>query len=129
MRRGVGARCVRPSAHRGPRSRYRGPMSALMMRPAVASEAGPRANNEDAAFASPRLAVVADGGGGAIGGEIASSLAGNKLVSLDKRRLAQPLARELGAVVADANAAIEFVIEYDPRFAGMGTTVTAVALS
>ncbi len=32
-------------------------------------------------------------------------------------------------MVADANAAIEFVGAYDPGLAGMGTTLTAVALS
>lgn len=104
-------------------------MMALTMRPAVASEVGVRQNNEDAAFASARLAAVADGVGGAIAGEVASTLAINKLIGLDKRRLAAPLERELGAVVEDANAVIEFVISYDPGLAGMGTTLTAVALS
>jgi PPM family protein phosphatase len=104
-------------------------MTALTMRPAVASDAGVRQNNEDAAFASARLAAVADGVGGAVAGEVASSLAINKLIGLDKRRLAEPLRRELEAVVDDANAVIDFVISYDPGLAGMGTTLTAVALS
>ena len=104
-------------------------MSALMMRPAIASELGPRANNEDAAFASSRLAAVADGVGGAIAGEIASGLAINKIGSLDKSRLEHPLPQEVATVVADANEAIDFVISYDAGFAGMGTTLTAVALS
>jgi serine/threonine protein phosphatase PrpC len=104
-------------------------MTALTMRPAVASEVGVRQNNEDAAFASARLAAVADGVGGAIAGEVASGLAINKVIGFDKRRLTQPLERELGAVVDDANAVIDFVISYDPGLAGMGTTLTAVALS
>jgi PPM family protein phosphatase len=104
-------------------------MPALMMRPALATEAGPRPDNEDSAYASARLAAVADGVGGATAGEIASALAINKLISLDKRRLEGSLAGELGAAVADANAAIEFVVEYDPALAGLGTTLTAVALS
>jgi PPM family protein phosphatase len=104
-------------------------MTALTMRPAVASEVGVRQNNEDAAFASARLAAVADGVGGAIAGEVASGLAINKVIGLDKRRLTEPLERELGAVVDDANAVIDFVISYDPGLAGMGTTLTAVALS
>jgi protein phosphatase len=104
-------------------------MTALTMRPAVASDAGVRQNNEDAAFASARLAAVADGVGGAVAGEVASSLAINKLIGLDKRRLAEPLPRELEAVVDDANSVIDFVISYDPGLAGMGTTLTAVALS
>jgi PPM family protein phosphatase len=102
---------------------------ALMMRSAVVSEVGPRENNEDAAFASARLAAVADGVGGAIAGEVASRLAIVKIMSLDKRRLEHPLHQELTAAVADANAVIEFVISHDPHLAGMGTTLTAVAVS
>jgi serine/threonine protein phosphatase PrpC len=100
-----------------------------MIQPAVVSEVGPRENNEDAAFASPRLAAVADGVGGATSGEVASRLAIDKIISLDKRRLEHPLREELTTAVADANAVIEFVISYDPKLTGMGTTLTAVALS
>lgn len=99
------------------------------MSPVVVSDVGPRTNNEDAAFASSRLAAVADGVGGAVAGELASGLAINKIVGLDKRRLERSLPQEMSAVVADANAVIDFVISYDPRLAGMGTTLTAVALS
>ena len=100
-----------------------------MMQPAFVTEVGPRENNEDAVFASPRLAAVADGVGGAIAGEVASRLAIHKIISLDKRRLEHPLQQELAAAMADANAVIEFMISYDPDLAGMGTTLTAVALS
>jgi PPM family protein phosphatase len=102
---------------------------ALMMQPAVVSEVGPRENNEDTVYASPRLAVVADGVGGAIAGEVASRLAVHKIISLDKRRLERPLQQELTAAVADANAVIAFVISCDPELTGMGTTLTAVALA
>jgi protein phosphatase len=104
-------------------------MTALTMRTAVVSEVGPRENNEDAAYASPRLLAVADGVGGATAGEVASGLAIRKLVALANRRIEEPLALELSAAVADANAVIEFLVDYDPRLAGMGTTLTAVALS
>jgi protein phosphatase len=104
-------------------------MPELTMRPAVLSEVGPRENNEDAAYASPRLVAVADGVGGATAGEVASGLAIRKLIALANRRIEHPLALELSAAVADANAVIEFVIDHDPRLAGMGTTLTAVALS
>jgi protein phosphatase len=50
-------------------------VSALTMQTEVLSKVGVRENNEDAAFASPRLLAVADGVGGAAGGEIASRLA------------------------------------------------------
>jgi protein phosphatase len=104
-------------------------MPALMMRTAVVSEVGPRENNEDSACVSPRLVAVADGVGGAAAGEVASGLAIRKLSALKSRRIEHPLELELGAAIADANAVIGFVIDHDPRLAGMGTTLTAVALS
>jgi serine/threonine protein phosphatase PrpC len=100
-----------------------------MMQPAFVTEVGARENNEDAVFASPRLAAVADGVGGAIAGEVASRLAIHTIISLDKRRLEHPLQQELTAAVTDANALIEFVIFHDPHLTGMATTLTAVALS
>jgi PPM family protein phosphatase len=74
-----------------------------MLQPTVLSEVGLRHNNEDAVYASPRLVAVADGVGGAAAGELASSLAILKMISLDKRRLLQPLDRELTDAVVDAN--------------------------
>jgi protein phosphatase len=65
-------------------------MPALMLVPAVLSEVGLRGNNEDAAFASPRLIAVADGVGGAAAGELASQAAIMKLRALDNRRLWAP---------------------------------------
>jgi PPM family protein phosphatase len=47
-------------------------MTALMLECAVRTDAGPRPNNEDAVFADPRLAAVADGVGGAAAGEVVS---------------------------------------------------------
>ena len=104
-------------------------VAALTMQTAVVSEAGPRENNEDAVCVSPRLVAVADGVGGAAAGEVASGLAVRKMLALAGRRLEQQLELELSAAVADANDVIEFVISYDPELAGMGTTLTAVALS
>ncbi len=99
------------------------------MRPITLSEVGPRENNEDAAFASPRLAAVADGVGGAVAGELASRLAIDAMTALDKRRLEHPLDAELAGAVANANTVIELATVYDPQVAGMATTLTAVALS
>ena len=80
---------------------------------------------------SPRRAsvAVADGVGGAAAGEIASSLAILKMAALDKRRLLQPLDRELSDTLADANDLISLATLYEPQNAGMATTLTAVALS
>lgn len=99
------------------------------MQPAVISEVGRRENNEDAVFASPRLIAVADGVGGAAAGEVASMLAILKMIALEKRRIERPLEQELYDAVLDANAVIAFATFYEPRHAGMGTTLTAVVLS
>lgn len=104
-------------------------MACLAMQPVVVSETGRRKNNEDSAFASSRLVAVADGVGGAAAGEVASGLAIQKMIALDKRRLINPLEQELGDAVLDANALIEFAVFYAPAHAGMGTTLATVALS
>ena len=58
---------------------------AVSFRYAVHTDLGTvRTNNEDSAFASPRLLVLADGMGGHVGGEIASAAAIEALRSLDK---------------------------------------------
>ena len=54
---------------------------------AIRSDTAQRANNEDAAFASPRLAAIADGVGGAAAGEVASRTVIHALIQLDKCRL------------------------------------------
>jgi PPM family protein phosphatase len=104
-------------------------MERLTMRGIALSEVGPRENNEDAAFTSPRLAAVADGVGGAVAGELASRLAIDAMNALDTRRLEGSLEDELATAVANANAVIELACVHDPRVAGMATTLTAVALS
>ena len=103
--------------------------TALALESAVRTDVGPvRSKNEDAAYASPRLAAVADGVGGAAAGEVASRAAIDALVALDKRRLDRPLPEALRTAVADGNARIGFITECRPRTAGMSTTLTAVAL-
>jgi protein phosphatase len=104
-------------------------VSALILQPTVVSEVGLRGNNEDAAFASPRLVAVADGVGGAAAGERASSAAIMKLAALDNRRLVNALETELADAIADANDLISFATFAEPRHAGMATTLTAVAMS
>lgn len=104
-------------------------MTALMLRPTILSEVGLRGNNEDAAFASPRLLAVADGVGGAAAGETASNAAIMKMAALDNRRLVNALEDELTDAVADANDLISFATFYEPRHTGMATTLTAVAMA
>jgi len=104
-------------------------MTALSFSAAVRTDVGPvRGNNEDTAYASARLAAVADGVGGAAAGEVASRAAIDALVHLDKCRVDEPLDRALASAVASGNAAIGFIAGCRPRMAGMSTTLTAVAL-
>lgn len=104
-------------------------MSPLQFEFAVRTDLGRRVNNEDRAFASERLAVVADGVGGAAAGEVASRLAVERMIELDKRRLLAPLEDELRDAVAGANQAIGFTVDCRPDHAGMATTITTVALT
>jgi serine/threonine protein phosphatase PrpC len=83
-----------------------------------------RASNEDAAIVGDRVAGVADGMGGAPGGDIASALAANIVVA----GFAGTGAGELAAVVRSANAAIRDRAASDARLGGMGTTLCCAGL-
>jgi serine/threonine protein phosphatase PrpC len=102
---------------------------ALMLECATRSEVGRRANNEDAVYASPRLAAVADGVGGAAAGEVASQWIIQSLVQLDKCRLGDSLDVALERAIAWGNQTIRFVADCRPELAGMSTTLTAIALT
>ncbi|UJA18759.1 serine/threonine-protein phosphatase [Thermoleophilia bacterium SCSIO 60948] len=93
------------------------------------SETGQRPNNEDAAYASPRMVAVADGVGGHAAGEVASHQAIGALHSLDKRRLEGELSDALAAAIDWGNAAIALVADAEPATRGMATTLSAVAIS
>jgi serine/threonine protein phosphatase PrpC len=102
---------------------------ALTLNSEIRSHVGRRPNNEDAAYASPRLAAIADGVGGAAAGEVASRTAINALIHLDKCRLGGRLDDALRDAVSWGNQTIGFVTECRPNTAGMGTTLTAIALA
>jgi PPM family protein phosphatase len=103
-------------------------VTGLTLQCAARTDVGRRPNNEDAVFASPRLAAVADGVGGAAAGEVASRTLINALVHIDKCRLAGRLDAALVAGIAWGNETIGFIAGCRPAMAGMSTTVTAVAL-
>jgi PPM family protein phosphatase len=103
-------------------------VTGLTLQCAARTDVGRRPNNEDAVFASPRLAAVADGVGGAAAGEVASRTLINALVHVDKCRLAGSLDDALAAGIAWGNETIGFIAGCRPAMAGMSTTVTAVAL-
>ena len=105
------------------------PVRGLALCSAVRSDVGRRANNEDSVFASTRLAVVADGVGGAAAGEVASRTIVDALIGLDKRRVPGRLDDALAEAVAWGNDTIGFVATCRPQTRGMSTTLTAVALA
>ena len=93
-----------------------------------ASHAGNvRANNEDRFDSVPELGffVVADGLGGAAGGERASALAVKTLVEEVRSAEAAPTASAVAEAIELANKRIRWEAENDPCLEGMGCTVTA----
>src|SRR4051794_30342181 len=102
-------------------------MTGLMLECSARSDVGRRPNNEDAVFASPRLAAVADGVGGAAAGEVASRTLINALVHVDKCRLQGRVEDALAEGIARGNETIGFIAGCRPAMAGMSTTVTAGA--
>jgi PPM family protein phosphatase len=103
-------------------------VTGLSLQCVVRTDVGRRPNNEDAVFASPRLAAVADGVGGAAAGEVASQTLINALIHVDKCRLRGRLEDALAEGIARGNETIRFIAGCRPAMAGMSTTVTAVAL-
>jgi protein phosphatase len=87
-----------------------------------------RSANEDALFASPGggLFAVADGMGGARAGEVAAKAAVDELAGLEERD--QVRERELATVVEQANRRIHELSQSDESLAGMGTTMTTLAV-
>src|SRR5664279_5170029 len=100
----------------------------LTLRFAARSDVGlVRSNNQDSAYAGPHLLVVADGMGGAAGGDIASSIAVGTLVGLDGEALGPEKALDaLKEAIALAHTQIVERAHNDPELSGLGTTVTAI---
>ncbi|MDN4476093.1 protein phosphatase 2C domain-containing protein [Demequina sp. SYSU T00192] len=89
-----------------------------------------RANNQDSGFAGPHLLAVADGMGGAAGGDIASSIAIARLAALEGEAHGPDDALdELKEAISDAHAQIVERARNDPELSGLGTTVTALLRS
>jgi len=86
-----------------------------------------RSMNQDSGFAGPHLLVVADGMGGAAGGDIASSIVVGRLAALEGEGLgADEALDELKSAIAEAHSQIVARAQNDPELSGLGTTVTAL---
>src|SRR5699024_9702180 len=104
---------------------------AISLRYAARSDVGLiRSNNQDSGYAGPNLLVLADGMGGAAGGDIASSVAVAHLAALDGDEHG---ADDILGLLTDAlSAAHTDLTEYArarPELAGLGTTVVAMLVS
>jgi len=86
-----------------------------------------RAQNEDNVHAGDGLFVVADGMGGHLAGEVASEMAVTRLETRLPAGIDNSL-DDLVSAITEANVEIYNGSTTDPAQAGMGTTVTAIAL-
>ena len=82
-------------------------------------------NNEDAGYASSRIIVLADGMGGMVAGELASSITVQTIRRVDDT-LEADILEVLAGAVQRANDRLSDLVEADPSLEGMGTTLTAI---
>ncbi len=87
-----------------------------------------RPENEDTLHASNGIYVVADGMGGHEAGEIASALAVERIRDVLIAEDLAPTAERVVEAISDANGDIFRAAIANPGQAGMGTTVTAIAV-
>jgi serine/threonine protein phosphatase PrpC len=85
-----------------------------------------RENNEDSAYAAPRVLVLSDGMGGHAAGELASQIMVATLARLDEDQPGSDLADALTRAMNDGNDAIAAHVEAHPESDGMGCTLTAL---
>ncbi|HSN07240.1 MAG TPA: protein phosphatase 2C domain-containing protein, partial [Candidatus Angelobacter sp.] len=100
-----------------------------MLRSAARSDVGlVRPGNEDSGYAGDQLLVVADGMGGHAAGELASAAAIATMSEMETAGLGDVEALErLSEAVVTTSERIADVVAAHPEFAGMGTTLTALA--
>ena len=90
-----------------------------------------RANNQDSSFAGEHLIAICDGMGGHAGGDTASSIAIRSLAHIEQDDTGgdvEVISRMMETSVMTAHDAIVGKAKRERKLAGMGTTVTAVAL-
>lgn len=87
-----------------------------------------RSKNDDSAYAGRHLAVLADGMGGHVGGDVASASAVLDLAPLDATGYDDP-STVLPDEIQNANLILNELVHANPKLAGMGTTCTAGLLA
>jgi len=108
-------------------------MTSIQFRTGSHQSIGGRSNQEDAFGVFPTrwgtLLVVADGMGGAAGGEVASHMAINTLIhTLNEDQISNGAVAALDNAVKTANAAVFIAAMEDPTLKGMGSTLVSVLL-
>lgn len=99
----------------------------LAFRYAARSDTGQvRSKNDDSAYAGRYLAVVADGMGGHVGGNVASASTVLDLTPLDHNDYNGSAGTILADEIQTANIILNQLVEMNPLLAGMGTTCTAL---
>ena len=99
----------------------------IAFRYAARSDVGQvRSKNDDSAYAGRYLAVVADGMGGHVGGDVASASAVIDLTGLDLPGHDGGAATVLADEIQNANQNLAKLVQTNPRLGGMGTTVTSL---
>ncbi|MEU0156397.1 PP2C family protein-serine/threonine phosphatase [Micromonospora fulviviridis] len=88
-----------------------------------------RRRNEDSIYLGHFLIAVADGLGGHVAGDVASSTAIDALRRYDQEVESGSPADVLGRAVNGANDALRRRIKTEPELAGMGTTLVAMLIS
>ena len=84
-----------------------------------------RSTNQDVALEDPDLFAVADGMGGAVGGDVAARVAVDALRAAFQR---EPTVEGLRHAIAEANRAVWRQGQAEAGLRGMGTTLTATGL-
>ena len=82
-----------------------------------------RKNNQDSAYVSPTMLMVADGMGGAAAGDLASAVAIGELRDADGDFTGADMLEVASGAIAEANDRIRELVAHDPSLDGMGTTV------
>lgn len=100
---------------------------AVNIRFAARSDVGlVRKNNQDGGYAGSHLLILADGMGGAAGGDTASSVTIGHLAPLDDVHRAEDLLPKLRQAVTEAHDDLVEMAREDESLAGMGTTCIAI---
>ena len=103
---------------------------ALALRYAVRSDVGLiPVENEDSAYAGPRLLAVADGTDDPVTGAVASALTIASIAELDSGQPGGDMLTALSSAVTTANARLREMITSDPAVEDTGTTLTALLWS